>query len=154
MPKKIIRPGGLYLNFHSKRLFELLTKRFKIPAGVKCYTVKIPEEILKAPKEILKFALRGIFNADGGVGFDRRNSYKKPYVRINYVSVSQELINQLDIVLNHLKIHHSVHIRKGGYNKSQSEQIQINGERNVKLFIREIGFSNPRHTHKIAYLNS
>lgn len=149
-PNIIIRPKGVYMNLYSKRVFELLTERFKIPRGVKCYTVKIPEEIFNAPKEMLNSALRGMFNSDGGVGLDKRKIYKKPYIRVNYTSTSDTLINQVHEILQNYSIPHSVHGDKG----SKAKRIQINGEKNVKLFINEIGFSNPRHLSKISYLFS
>ncbi|GAH49169.1 unnamed protein product, partial [marine sediment metagenome] len=46
---KITKKGGwIRLNIYSKNLFEMLTKRFDIPAGKKCYTITIPNEILKS----------------------------------------------------------------------------------------------------------
>jgi hypothetical protein len=39
-PKIVVRERGIYMNIYSKRLFEMLTGRFKIPAGKKCYSVK------------------------------------------------------------------------------------------------------------------
>ncbi|MEK6856259.1 MAG: LAGLIDADG family homing endonuclease [Nanoarchaeota archaeon] len=147
-PKIVIRSSGLYINFYSKRMFEILTKRFNMPAGVKCYTVKIPSEIYKAQKDMLRFVLKGMFNTDGGVGLDKRKTYKKPYLRVNYTSTSKELISQISAALTSFFIPHSVH------SKDKSQIIQINGEKNVKKFLLEIGFSNPRHLNKVAYLNS
>ncbi len=155
-PRITVRPKGMYLNIYSKRVFELLTERFKIPRGVKCYTVKIPEEILKAQKEMLNSTLRGMFNTDGGVGFDRRKSYKKPYVRVNYVSTSKNLVGQTSSILKDYEIPHSVHLHKSGYKRDSVDtiayQIQINGEKNVKLFLKKIGFSNKRHLNKVSHL--
>ena|SRR3989344_3992016 len=147
-PKIVIRPKGIYMNIYSKRVFELLTKRFKIPAGTKCYTVKIPQEILDAKKDMLKFVLRGMFNTDGGVGLDKRKSYKKPYIRINYTSASPDLIKQIDAALDEYNIFHSTHDKNNG----RAKQIQINGEINVKKFMDFIGFSNPRHSSKLNIL--
>ncbi len=149
-PRMVSRPKGLYLNIYSKRVFELLTERFKIPKGVKCYTVKIPTEIFEAPEEMLNFVLRGMFNADGGVGVDRRKAYKKPYIRVNYTSISEGLIDQVHSILERYNISHSVHSQINPNGKIQ--QIQINGERNVKIFLKKIGFSNPRHLKKVSHL--
>jgi intein/homing endonuclease len=149
-PKIVIRPKGIYLNIYSKRVFELLTQRFSIPRGIKCYSVRIPNEILKANSSLLRATLRGMFNTDGGVGLDRRKVYKKPYIRINYTSASEKLMNQLHDILIDLKIPHSLHVNSNPINKCQV--IQINGENNVKLFIDNIGFSNPRHLNKVKYL--
>ena len=96
-----------------------------------------------------------MFNTDGGVGFDRRKTYKKPYVRVNYVSASKDLISQLSSLLTRYIIPHSIHLRRDGHeNHHDAQQVQINGEKNVKLFLKNIGFSNPRHTKKLAYLDA
>ncbi|MBP7708651.1 hypothetical protein KA107_03120 [Candidatus Pacearchaeota archaeon] len=142
----VIRKDCLRLNFYSKRLFEMLTKRFKIPAGIKCYSVKIPSEILNAGEPFVNATLRGMFNTDGGVGLDKRKTYKKPYIRVNYTSVSSKLIEQIHNLLNKFNIPHSIH------KKDNSQMIQINGKENVKIFLEHIGFSNPRSLNKVKYL--
>ncbi len=147
-PRIIFRSCGINLHICSKRVFELLTQRFEIPAGVKCYAVKIPQEILDAPEHMLRATLRGMFNTDGGVGFDKRKVYVKPYVRVNYTSASPKLIEQLHEILENFGIPHSIHLRPEG----RAQQIQINGEKNVMLFLGKIGFSNLRHLEKVKYL--
>lgn len=147
-PKITKKRGWIRLNIYSKCLFEMLTKRFDIPAGKKCYTITIPNEILKSEDKFIKATLRGMFNTDGGIGFDKRKRYKKPYVRVNYTSTSPALMNQIHNLLEGYKIPHSIHKK----NDSSAKQIQINGEKNVRLFLKNIGFSNPRHLKKIRYL--
>jgi len=143
------RKGYVRFILYSKRLFEMLTKRFSIPTGVKCYKIVIPEEILKAEKKFLNSTLKGMFNTDGGIGFDRRKSYKKPYIRVNYTSASEKLIKQLHEILLKYSIKHSIHKKKNMNNEKVVYMIQINGTENVKKFILKIGFSNNRHLNKI-----
>lgn len=52
--------------FYSKQLHTLLTERFQFPEGVKCYTVKIPKEIIKSDEKFMFKTIRGIFDTDGG----------------------------------------------------------------------------------------
>ena len=92
--------------------------------------------------------LRGMFDTDGGIGLDKRKTYKKPYIRINYTSVSEVLIKQISDILFKINLLHSIHKRGNAF------MIQINGEKNVKKFISEIGFSNSRHLKKVRYLVS
>ena len=142
------REDRITLTIYSKRLFELLTKRFNFPHGIKSYTIKIPDEILKSHEELINSTLRGMFDTDGGIGLDKRKIYKKPYIRINYTSASNFLIDQIHNILENYNIPHSIHEKKD----SPAKQIQINGEENVKRFISKIGFSNPRHLNKIKHL--
>ncbi len=146
-PKFSYKDNTIRLNIYSKRLFEMLVKRFKIPAGVKSYSVIIPYEIINSNNKFLNSTLRGMFNTDGGVGFDKRKSYKKPYIRVNYSSASKKLIYQVHKILNKYLIRHSIHKRGNTW------MIQVNGVENVKLFLSEIGFSNKRHLDKLKDLN-
>ena len=134
------------LTLYSKRIFELLTNRFGIPRGIKCYTVVIPDEIFRAENKFLKSVLKGMFDTDGGIGLDKRKAYKKPYIRINYTSVSEKLAKQIDGFLSQIAIPHSLHKQGNAF------KIQINGQQNVKKFVSEIGFSNPRHLRRVSAL--
>jgi hypothetical protein len=152
-PKIIKRENGIYFNIYSRALFELLTNRFNIPAGMKCYSVIIPQEIMAADEKMLRATLRGMFNTDGGVGIDRRSTYKKPYIRVNYTSASEMLIRQISGILIQYDLPHSIH-KTNLNNINPTRQIQINGERNVSAFLHKIGFSNPRHLSKVDHLLS
>ncbi|HLC72869.1 MAG TPA: LAGLIDADG family homing endonuclease [Candidatus Nanoarchaeia archaeon] len=144
-PKITENKNGLRLTIYSKRLFQMLTQRFKIPAGVKAYTVAIPSEILLAGNNYLYATLRGMFDTDGGVGFDKREIYSKPYIRINYTSSSKQLIKQVSNILDQNNVPHSVH------SKTSAQMIQINGRNNTSQFMSKIGFSNKRHLDKIDH---
>ncbi len=144
-PAIYLREDCIQLKIYSKRLFELLTLRFNFPSGKKAHTIAIPSEIYKNI-DFLKFTLRGMFNTDGGVGYDKRKIYKYPYIRVNYSSASSSLINQIHDILIYFNINHSIHQRE------RTQMIQINGNKNVRQFISQIGFSNERHTDKLKYL--
>lgn len=63
------------------------------------------------------------------------------------------LIRQLQDILDSYSINHSVHMKKSGLRKQNvAFQIQINGINNVRKFMNEIGFSNPRSLDKIKHL--
>ncbi|MFH1255666.1 MAG: hypothetical protein V1494_00065 [Candidatus Diapherotrites archaeon] len=55
-PKAYFRNDSktIVLNIYSKQIFLLLTKRFGFPAGVKTYSVKIPEEIVNSCAEFIE----------------------------------------------------------------------------------------------------
>ncbi|MCR4335549.1 MAG: hypothetical protein NUV57_03370, partial [archaeon] len=80
-------------------------------------------------------------DTDGCVFFDKRKSYKKPYVRIALQMLNPPLIKQVSNKLEEFDIHHGV-TKKG-------TTIQINGFDSVKDFVDKIGFSNERHAKKI-----
>ena len=65
-------------------------------------------------------------------------------------------MGQTSSILKDYEIPHSVHLHKSGYKRDSVDtiayQIQINGEKNVKLFLKKIGFSNKRHLNKVSHL--
>jgi intein/homing endonuclease len=140
--KKVPNENTLRLRIYSKALFLLFTHRFRMPAGKKCYTVTIPEEILHAEQNIINACIRGIFDTDGCVAFDNRKIYREPYIRIILISSSPVLLVQVREILVTLGIKALIAKRR----------LQINGFKNCKQFIEEIGFSNSRHLAKIQNL--
>ncbi|MCK4669957.1 MAG: hypothetical protein KAT43_02045 [Nanoarchaeota archaeon] len=131
----------LRINLNSKTLHILLTQRFKFPAGKKSYTVKIPQEILNSCREHITALLRGIYDTDGCVFFDKRPSYRNPYPRIHIELINRPLIRQIYNTLQFFDLNPT--ITKNGY------IIQINGEKYTKKFLKTIGFSNSRHINRI-----
>jgi len=130
---------------YSKQLGTFFKDRFLMLPGPKTFTARIPDAIFYSDITLRCACLRGLFDTDGGVGFDKRGTYRKPYIRVNYVSSSFDLIQQVSRILDELDIPHSIHIR----NQGRAQQIQINGEKNVRMFMKHIGFSNPRHLIKL-----
>jgi intein/homing endonuclease len=133
------KDNTLRLTFHSKLLHEFLVTRLGMPAGKKSYTVKIPEEMLGKYAKHLPALIRGIYNTDGCVFFDRR--YNPHYPRVYLKMINRRLIAQVYDVLESLHLNPTITI--DGF------VIQINGFQNVKRFIQKIGFSNPRHINRI-----
>ena len=84
--------NGMHLTVYSRQLHFLWTERFKMPAGKKSYTVVIPDEVLQAGSNIVRACVRGIFDTDGCVAFDKRPTYKKPYIRIIFAVLHNSLV--------------------------------------------------------------
>lgn len=141
-PKKDCR--AIALNFNSKQVFSLFTKRFGFPAGAKAFTVKIPEEIMQAGEEFIFPAIRGIFDTDGCVFFDKRKKYCVPYPRITLQVVSEPLFLQLKQFLSK---HFSLYARSGI--KRHNYCVEVYGHKQLEKWMRLIGFSNRRHLSKI-----
>ena len=130
--------------FNSKQLHQILTQRFGFPVGVKCYTIKIPKEIMNSKEEFIFSTVRGIFDTDGCVFFDKRKIYNKAYPRIVFQTASKPLYLQLK---ESLERHFSLYARK---KKTRDIYlIEIYGHKNLKKWMKLIGFSNKRHLDKI-----
>ena len=121
----------------------MLKDRFKFPKGKKVYSVKIPEEIMNGKKELLYATVRGIFDTDGCIYFDKRARYRKPYPRITLQIANKALFLQLKSILNkEFKVYASERSNRKFY-------IEIYGHEQLQKWMSVIGFSNPRHSDKI-----
>ncbi len=137
------KKNSLRVNFQSKELFYMLKDRFEFPQGKKVYSVKIPEEIIKAGKEYIYATIRGIFDTDGCIFFDKRALYKGPYPRVTLQIANKSLFLQLKSLLSEeFKLYTSERSDRKFY-------IEIYGHEQLQKWMLLIGFSNPRHSDKI-----
>ncbi len=137
----------LRMNFYSKSLYLLFTKRFHMPLGRKNLAVKIPEEIIEGEHCFVAGALRGIADTEGTVYFDLRSIYNAPYPRIQICTTSQPLACQIREILACLK--YSIYVREDNRAEHPRLYVEIYGLKQLQKWLREIGFSNEKHLNKI-----
>jgi len=139
-PKMTIREGGLRLRINNKKLVEDL-KNIGMPSGrEKCTESKIPKIFLKE-WSLTKKCIRGVFDTDGCIFYDKRRIYRTPYVRICLHMKNRKLLKQIQKILATKSI--EARINTDGYNLS------INGRTQVNKFLKNIGFSNKRHIERV-----
>lgn len=135
----------ILLVINSKELVEFKNKVLNLPIGKK-NEVKIPDLILK-DKKLLLSCLRGIGDTDFSLSFkkNRKGIHTEP--RMELYSQSKFLIEQIKNALIDLGFTLSVEKKiKGSY---KGYMIRIYGKRNLSLWLKLIGFSNPYRTIKI-----
>lgn len=138
--------NAIVVNIYSKDIFNLLTKRFQFKPGKKSHSVTIPKEIISA-KRYYKFAvLRGIFDTDGNVFFDKRKRYKQDYPRITLKIASEPLFNQIRSIL---KEDFTIYTATKIDETRVYYEIIIYGHSQLKKWIKLVGFSNKKHLDKI-----
>ena len=136
-----VRSHGLRIRINNKNFVNFL-KELGIPVGKgKFEKVRIPNEILKKSDNYIKSCIRGIFDTDGCVHFDKRKIYKKPYIRIELNMQNKELLLQISSKLTRYEIHNTMQIKRTA--------LFINGKENVGNFLSIIGFRNFRHLQRI-----
>ena len=136
------KPKGntLRLTIYSKDIYKFFRNRFDFPSGRKD-AITIPNEILNNEKYLRK-TIRGIFDTDGCVFWDKRKRYKNPYPRITLETKSKALNNQLAAYLSgYFKIRNAKRKRVLG----TTYLIEIYGQLQFKKWLELIGFSNKRH---------
>ncbi len=138
---------GFYIfNEDLVRFFE----RLGVKAGPKT-NVQIPPGIINN-KNLAKRFLRGLFDTDGNIYFDKNRSAKKPKndrACISLTSVSKRLINQTFAILKSLGLNPRIRKPyKGKRDKNTSYCILIYRKKDVERFIKEIEFKNSKHYTK------
>lgn len=140
-----IHQRGLRWRLQSKEAYTLL-QNIGIPVGNgKAHKVTIPDLILKKGWSFSKWSIRGIMDTDGTLFFSKK-TYKNPiYPTIELRTCCSPLANQLTDVLQnqHLRA------RLRG-NEHEGYHVALYGSEMLKLWISEIGFSNPKHLNKLT----
>ncbi len=117
--------------------------QFGSKPGSKTYTVNFPKEIFNSSLEIKQAFLRGLFDTDGCLRFDKQRPSKlKNYPRLEFTSASRNLIFDLDRLLNELNFQHF------GWKDRTCSRICISGKLMLERWFNEIKPANPKHLKK------
>jgi len=136
--------NAIYLTINNKYMYYYLVNNFNLIQGPKTFTVRIPDNIIKSDKNLINATIRGIFDTDGCFFLDKRKIYKYPYPRITLSICSEPLFMQLSKYLSE-----SFKIYNGKRKNKDIYYIEIYGHKQIEKWMKEIGFSNPRHKNKI-----
>ena len=148
------RISCIELRLNSKEILHKL-ERIGISVGNKSGSVHIPKIIQKQHPLSLSF-LRGLADTDFSIILKKRKT-KPAYPRITADMKSKGLIYDVCNVLKKVGItYYGPYQRKRLRNGSHytTYQIDINGNQNLDLWIKHIGFRNPKHKNKIENRSS
>ncbi|MDP3728793.1 MAG: LAGLIDADG family homing endonuclease [bacterium] len=142
---------SIRIRTRSKVIFTFYTQVLMLPPGKKD-SCGIPYMIMRAPKNIQKAFLRGYIDTDFCLTFTRRkkgglNKYPKIILNTN----NQQLCK--DTVLLLQEMGYIPYFRYNFYRPRYdqplfSNEININGKEQLEKWMREIGFSSPKHFTK------
>jgi intein/homing endonuclease len=138
-PRLFVRYGGLRFRINQRSFVDWL-KQQGIPAGEAKGSASFPDFIVSSRK-LLPRCIRGIYDTDGSVYFDRRPAYVRPYPRVDLHMTNACLLEQLSRFLDEYGIKHSFVRSKGS--------LETAGVESLKLFLQKVGFSNPYHISRI-----
>lgn len=142
--------GSINLNFVKNSLFDFIAG-FGFPVGKKGNKLFIPK--LFYDKNLVRYVIKGFFATDGSLVLTDNNGTLYPRVEAN--GIAKNLIQEISIFLNSKKINCKFYEakRKNNYwkNLQQQYRLQINGKKNLKKFVREIGFVNPKQIERLQY---
>tara|TARA_Y100000310_G_scaffold325870_1_gene390038 strand:+ start:2401 stop:3111 length:711 start_codon:yes stop_codon:yes gene_type:complete len=141
---------GIY-GFH---IFNKELVKFYNDLGIKSgskINVRVPKKIMEN-KELSKRFLRGLFDTDGTIYFDKNYSAKNPInnaPRIRLGTVSKRLAGDVYSLLVGLGLHPRMgKPYKGKRDKNSVHAVLIYRKSDIEYFIENIGFKNPKHYTK------
>ncbi|MDO8428418.1 MAG: LAGLIDADG family homing endonuclease, partial [Candidatus Diapherotrites archaeon] len=143
------KDNAIYLHYKSKILFNF-KKDLGLPVGPKD-SVLIPIAILNS--EYVLDCIRGIFDTDGSLNFQKKHKSYHYYPRLDIAAKNRELILQIDRVLKCLGFTTSLQLDTKKLTCAgticTSSRIFLYGKRNLELWLKRIGFSNPKNLNKL-----
>jgi len=135
-----LRPeiGIAEVNISCKELFNLF-KSNGFPVGKKGVKLMINYDCGN-----VNDLIKGYFATDGCLVLTSNNGTLYP--RLEFSSISFELLNQVKVYLDKLKIIGSIYVsKKASKNTHTLYRLQINGKKKLDLFKEKIGFHNIKH---------
>jgi hypothetical protein len=136
----------------SKAVYNFYLKIISIPSGKKYEIIDIPKIIKMSNREIQCSFIRGLADTDFSITFKRKSTKHDlnyyPVISANFAS--KKLVKDLKLILTDLGFKVVTLERMGRrYEKfHQTNVININGRKNLKLWMKLIGFNNPKHVTK------
>lgn len=145
------RSGGGHGSFGvqttNKAITSFLSRDF--PVGEKSSRVRIPDCVLKSTKEVRCAFIRGLFDTDGCIRFDKNHTKRHYYPKIELCSISEQLRDDVRAVLDSLDI--------GCYTwderKCSAHRLCVPGKKNLEKWTALIGWHNPKHLNKLVRAN-
>ena len=90
-----VKNTGYQIRVHKRSINEFLTNALCLK-GMRSLTKKIPTQIFSSPSAVVWAFVSGLVDGDGSIHVNRNV--------VHYCSISEELINQLQIVLQHQNV--------------------------------------------------
>lgn len=144
-------PDVIGFQISSNAIGSFKHKIIGLPSGPKL-NIKIPDSIIKRRKLFLA-CLRGIFDTDGCLSFEKKSREIPYYPRIILTTTSENLNNQMVYLLREkMKFNLSTWCKKNlGTNRMPAYITCVRGKENLIKWFKLIGSSNPKNKFKYTY---
>ena len=137
--------NALFIRFSDKLIFDRFTS-LGLPVGRKYGALKLPAFCEETQ---LFFAfLRGLFDTDGCVVLSKQHRQDPYYPRLEITSKSESFMKEILTKLRKLDFYGSVSDKGGSY------RLELPGHINLDLWVKQIGFHNPKHGNKAEKIKS
>lgn len=130
----------------SKKVIINLFLSFGFKPGTKTFTVSAPQEVLYSSSTIKQAFLRGLFDTDGCLRFDRlKGRVLHTYPRIEISFASEPLVQDIKSLLTELGFNYFV------WKDGSCYRICVSGRHMTEKWIQEIKPANPKHLKKYSF---
>jgi DNA-binding transcriptional regulator WhiA len=139
-------PNSYGIQTTKKKITSFFIKNgFK--SGSKVYTVSIPNYIKHGNLKIKRAFIRGLFDTDGCIRFDKNRTSYHYYPKIEFNLASRPLRDGLFVLFRRLGFRAYIwqYTRKDG----EEFKICLAGFANLEKWINEVSTSNPKHKDRI-----
>lgn len=133
--------NALFIRFSDKNIFYFFNY-LEIPIGRKYNLIKIPS-ICKINKQFFYNLIRGLFDTDGCIIFSKQHKNFHYYPRLELTSKSKSLLFEILSNLEKLGFYGSIS------KKGNCFRLELPGFKNLDLWLKKIGFNNPKIHDKI-----
>jgi len=134
----------------SKAIGTFKINTLGLPLGKKT-GVSIPE--IFHEKKLIPHLIRGIFDTDGCIDFEKKSREVPYYPRITICTTSKKLLEQISYILSDvLKFNISTwKIDSKRHEWRMSYRVCTRGEKNFNMWFKTIGSHNPKYVYKYNY---
>lgn len=141
------------LKAYSKAIVQFLHKICGLPITRKD-DIRIPEIISGSSDNIKCAFIRGLADTDFCLTFKNKTIRGHSYPVIKASFKSKQLVQDVEFLLNELGFNTSTYYDEHRFDKRTLKtyilnNIYLNGEKNLKIWIKKIGFSNPKYHVRI-----
>ncbi len=147
--KEYISNGTYGFHIFNKKVVDFFLG-FGLPAGSKL-NIDIPN-FVKKDQGLLKLFLRGLFDTDGNLYFDKHRQVKNPLNNVPQIkldSTSKHLVYSVYMALRKFGFHPRLKKPyKGKRDKNYIYSVLLYRKRDTEKYIEEIGFKNQKHITK------
>lgn len=149
-PKIRAWPDVIGFQTFSKAIGTFKSRILKLPIGPKT-EISIPEVFFD--KNLTSHVIRGIFDTDGCLDFEKKSRDKPYYPRITISTTSKKLSEQVSEILSN-QLEFNISLWKLSYKGNKWKplyRVCTRGEKNLNDWFKRIGSNNPKNIDKYIY---
>lgn len=136
------RSGGTFGVQTSVREITSFFRRFYV-VGKKTHSVRVPDVVFQGSRAVKSAFVRGYFDTDGCVRFDKIKTVKYPYPKLEISTASSGMLDDAVRLIRQLEM------KCYFWSDRQYYKLCLPGLKNLKRWCEMVGTNNPKHLKKV-----